>query len=374
MNILYVGSPQLFKEGASSIHVARMCEAFAELNHNVELILPINKNELESFFIYYDVRERFKISPTIGFKYGPLRHFFHGILSFFKLILKKEYDFIVTRNITFAYLMSFFKSKIIIDIHHPPVNYISRLAIKRFIDSKNISKITCNSEGTKENIERSYNFSNKLEVLHNGVNLKTFKPNKDLDSFKSQLKVPKNCKIVSYVGNTYIGRGIEKIIELSKFNKEIFFLIVGGEDSDNILYQKKINDSQKNILFTGHVKNSDIPNFLAISDILLIPYDTDFTIKGGSKALEYSSPIKLFEYLSSGKPIIASNLPSISRILSDGSDSILVNPDSFNDLNAALSSLLASKELSSKISEESLKLSKQFTWVGRAKRMLLHKN
>ena len=52
MNILYVGSPQLFKEGASSIHVARMCEAFVELNHNVELILPINKNELESFFIY----------------------------------------------------------------------------------------------------------------------------------------------------------------------------------------------------------------------------------------------------------------------------------------------------------------------------------
>ena len=47
MNILYVGSPQLFKEGASSIHVARMCEAFVELNHNVELILPINKNELE---------------------------------------------------------------------------------------------------------------------------------------------------------------------------------------------------------------------------------------------------------------------------------------------------------------------------------------
>ena len=216
MNILYVGSPQLFKEGASSIHVARMCEAFVELNHNVELILPINKNELESFFIYYDVRERFKISPTIGFKYGPLRHFFHGILSFFKLILKKEYDYIITRNITFAYLMSFFKSKIIIDIHHPPVNYISRLAIKRFIDSKNISKITCNSEGTKENIERSFNSSNKLEVLHNGVNLKTFKPNKDLDSFKNQLKVPKNCKIVSYVGNTYIGRGIEKIIELSK--------------------------------------------------------------------------------------------------------------------------------------------------------------
>ncbi len=40
MNIFYIGSPQLFGEGASSIHVARMCEAFAELGHDVELVLP----------------------------------------------------------------------------------------------------------------------------------------------------------------------------------------------------------------------------------------------------------------------------------------------------------------------------------------------
>ena len=33
MNIFYIGSPQLFGEGASSIHVARMCEAFAEHGH-----------------------------------------------------------------------------------------------------------------------------------------------------------------------------------------------------------------------------------------------------------------------------------------------------------------------------------------------------
>lgn len=374
MNILYVGSPQLFKEGASSIHVAKMCEAFAMLNHNVELILPIDKSQLDSFFGYYNIHKKFKINPTVGFSSGSLRHFIHGVLSLFKLFSVKKYDYIVTRNLLFAYLASFFYSKIIIDIHHPPINYISKLAIKRFLLSKNIFKISCNSEGTKDSLVKTFFPSSKLEVLHNGVNVETFKPQKNLSQFKKCLQIPEDYKVVSYVGNTYKGRGIEKIVELSKTNKDIFFLVVGGEDEDNREYEKDVLNNQANILFTGHVNNIEIPNFLAISDVLLIPYTSDFTIKGGSKAFEYSSPIKLFEYLSAGKPIIASNLPSISRILSNGQNSLLVEPDSTEDLNDKLKKLLGDHELSKEISENSLKLSKEFTWVGRARRMLLAKD
>ncbi|NSW88943.1 glycosyltransferase family 4 protein [bacterium] len=369
MNIYYIGSPQLFAEGASSIHVSKMCEAFSEQGHNLELILPIEDKNIDSFFKYYNIQKEFKINSTIGFKKGPLRHFFHGVLSFIKILLVKNYDFIITRNITFAYLASFIKSNLIVDIHHPPVNLLSKIAIARFISSNNVIKVTCNSEGTFENIKKNINSSKKLQVLHNGVNLETFKSNKDLSSFKKNLKIP-DKRVVSYVGNTYEGRGIEKIVELSKVNMDIFFLIVGGEDEDNINYIKKLKPGQKNILFTGHVNNIDIPNFLAISDVLLIPYDSDFTIKGGSKASEYSSPIKLFEYLASGKPIIASNLPAISKILSNEKDCLLVNPDSFEDLNAALNKLMDDDDLIDTISQNSLKLSKHFTWENRAKKMV----
>ncbi len=370
MNIYYIGSPQLFAEGASSIHVSKMCEAFSEQGYNLELILPIQNKNIDSFFKYYNVKKKFKINPTIGFKKGPLRHFLHGILSFIKISLIKDYDFIITRNITFGYLASFIKSNLIVDIHHPPVNFFSKIAIARFISSDNVIKVTCNSEGTFENIKQNINSSKKLQVLHNGVNLETFKSNKDLVPFKKNLKIPDNNKVVSYVGNTYEGRGIEKIIKLSKVNIDIFFLIVGGEEEDNIHYIKKLQPDQKNILFTGHVDNIDIPNFLAISDVLLIPYDSDFTIKGGSKASEYSSPIKLFEYMASGKPIIASNLPAISRILSNQKDCLLVSPDSFEDLNAALNKLMNDHDLINSISENSLELSKHFTWENRAKKMI----
>ena len=370
MNIFYIGSPQLFGEGASSIHVARMCEAFAEHGHNVELILPIEIEKVDDFFTYYNVNSKFRINRTFGLNSGPLRHMVHGFMSLFKMFPVDNYDFIITRNITFAYLASFFKQRIVIDIHHPPVNYLSKIAIRRFIKVKNIVKISCNSEGTKENLEKNFGFSKKFQVLHNGVNLKTFKPNKDIDRFKEALDIPKSNIVASYIGNTYKGRGIEKIIELSKINENIYFLVVGGEDSDNNDYAELLGSNQKNILFTGHIKNIDIPNYLGVSDILLIPYSSDFTIKGGSMAFDYSSPIKIFEYLASGKPIIASDLPSISRILTNNVTSILVDPNSTEALNNALNLLANDQKLSKEMSQNCLNLSKEFTWLNRAQMML----
>jgi glycosyltransferase involved in cell wall biosynthesis len=370
MNIFYIGSPQLFGEGASSIHVARMCEAFAELGHDVELVLPIEIEEVDYFFSYYNVSNKFKINRTFGLKRGPLRHMLHGLLSFFKMFSVDNYDLIVTRNITFAYFASFFKPNIIVDIHHPAVNYLSKIAIKRFIKATNIVKISCNSEGTKRNLEENFGFTKKLQVLHNGVNLKTFKPNRDISEFKKDLHIPKDSIVASYVGNTYKGRGIEKIIELSRINKDIFFLVVGGEDSDNNTYADLVEPNQENVLLTGHVKNVDIPNYLAVSDVLLIPYSSDFTIKGGSMAFDYSSPIKLFEYLASGKPIIASDLPSISRILSHNINSILVDPSSTEALNNALNLVINNEKLSKDLSQNCLDLSKEFTWLNRAIMMI----
>ena len=370
MKILYVGSPQLFTEGASGIHVGRMCEALSDLGHDTTLMLPIEEEEIGGFFSFYGVKDNFLIKATPGFKKSSMRHFFHGIISFLKFLFSKDYDLVLTRNITFALLASFIKSRIIVDIHHPPVNLLSKIATKRFLKCENIVRVSCNSVGTMDSIVKIFSHNEKLKVFHNGVNLESFVPNDNLDNLVSKLNIPDKCKIISYVGNTYKGRGIEKIIELSKKHKEIFFLVVGGEQEDNSYYLKSVDSTQSNILFTGHVPHEEIPNYLCISDILLIPYDSDFTIKGGSLAKDYSSPIKLFEYLSAGKPIVASNLSSFNEILKDGMNSILVNPDSISEISESIQKLLNDKALSDNLSSNSLELSKRFTWINRAKGMI----
>ena len=370
MQIYYIGSPEIFGEGASAIHVARMCEAFSEIGHDVTLRIPISSVDEDRFFSFYGVKKSFKIEPSIGFKQGPLRHFFHGINSSIRTALLDKYDFIVTRNITFAFAASFIKKNIIVDIHHPPINYFSTLAIKRFLKSDSIFKIVCNSHGTKDILEKGFSSSRKMQVLHNGVNLNDFVPNQSINALKDRLAIPNESKIISYIGNTYKGRGIEKMIDLSKTHRNLYFLIVGGEKQDNEQYMKLIGKEQRNILFTNHIPHVDIPNYLLMSDILLIPYEKEFTIKGDKIATDYSSPIKLFEYLSSGKPIIASSLPPFSTILRNGHDALLVDPDSYEDLNKSLITLLEDDQLRLRLSENSLKLSKNFSWKKRASMML----
>ena len=368
MNILYVGSPELFGSGASSIHVSRICEAFAENGNKVDLLLPIKKNKVDYFYEFYDVKQNFNIIPCFGVKKGKLRHLIHGINALVKK--KGKYDFIVTRNISFAYLASFFMKNIVIDIHHPPINFLSRIATYRFIRSTNIKKIICNSEGTMSSILKITHSSEKIKVLHNGVRLEDFKKEYDSAGIKKSLSIPEGSKVVSYIGNTYKGRGIEIIINLAEKFPKTFFLIVGGENSDNNYYKNLLSDSIKNIIFTGHVPSKIVPSYYSITDLLIVPYQKDFTIKGDTNAQEFSSPIKIFEHLASSKPIIASDLPSISRILTNNVNSILVKclePASFA---LEISSLISDYEKYKRISNNAGKKAETHTWKERAKEMI----
>ena len=363
MRILYVGSPELFGSGASSIHVAKMVEAFGHLKHEVDLLIPIKKNKINDFYMYYSVNKNFKIINSVGVSAGSLRHFLHGIISLFSI--KEKYNLIITRNITFAFLGSFFLKNIIIDIHHPPINFFSKIAIKRFIKSSNVKNIICNSAGTYKHINA--NNIKKAKILPNGVDLKKFDKAYDLEILRKKLKINKNIKIVSYIGNLYQGRGIEMIIKLSKHFENLFFLLVGGEKSDIENYRNLLSEENKNILFTGHILQSDIVKYYKLSDFLIIPYENNFTIKGSINAATFSSPIKLFEHLASEKPIIASNIDSINSILKDGQDAILVSEGDFEEYVKKITNLVNDEKLQKKLSENAKKKSLKFSWINRAK-------
>ena len=368
MKIIYVGSPELFGTGASSIHVAKMSEAFAINGHEVHLVIPINNESIDDFYYYYDVEPIFNIVPTLGVKRGWLRHFIHGVVSLFKL--KYEYDFIVTRNITFAYIGSFFLRNIIIDIHHPPVNFISKLVYKRFEKSSNIKKISFNSEGTYEETKKILKKLDKYVICHNGVDIKSFKVDYDVDLIKKDFNVDVNKKVVTYVGNIYKGRGIDKIIKLSQEMKDIFFLIVGGDEHEVLRYKADIVNKNKNILFTGHLLHKFIPKIYSISDIMIIPYDDNFTIKGDIDASGFSSPIKIFEHLASGKPIVASDLKSINRILTNEIDSILVDPNSITSYKNAILRLINNEDIYKSISSNALNKANTQSWQRRASNII----
>jgi len=107
-------------------------------------------------------------------------------------------------------------------------------------------------------------------------------------------------------------------------------------------------------------------------DVLLMPYQKSVSI--GIKGVDTSnwmSPMKLFEYLSAGVPIISSNISVLKEVLIDGENCLLVEPDDVNSWSIALQNIISNAELEEKLGFNAYNLYKdKYTWKHRAKGML----
>jgi glycosyltransferase involved in cell wall biosynthesis len=211
----------------------------------------------------------------------------------------------------------------------------------------------------------------KLVVAHNGVDLEEFESILSKEEARKQVGLPIEKKIVCYSGNTYSGRGIELLIEAALELKDVLFLIVGGLESDNARY-KSIAQSKrvKNFSLVGFVPHKSVNLYLSSADVLVMPYTSIMTIRDGTTAMQFTSPIKLFEYMASCRPIVATSLPSVKEILVDGSNALLAEPDSLDSLVDSIKRVLENTVLAEKLATQAWFDVKKYTWEERVKKIL----
>ncbi len=372
LRLAYVGSPELFLRGASPIHVMKMCQAIARLGIDVDLILQAYDTKID-IFKCYGVDPIFNIITTIPSTNGPLRHLIHGTYSAFYVWLKKQnYDLVLTRNIIFAYLSTvYFGIPTIYDAHHPLVNRTAKLAFDRFKTSKYLVRFSANSEGLGKIYAGLGIPSEKLVVAHNGVDLEQFRSVPTKSEARMKLDLDPNRKIVCYSGNIYRGRGIDLLMEVSSRLRDVLFLIVGGLDSEIKVYRDMAGKrGLENFKVVGFVPHKLVPLYLIAADALVIPYTSEMTIQGGTNATEFTSPIKLFEFMAACRPIVATNLPTISEILHHGVNAVLVDPNSVDSLFEGIKMVLEDESFATKIAVRSAADAGCYTWEERVKKIL----
>jgi glycosyltransferase involved in cell wall biosynthesis len=137
-------------------------------------------------------------------------------------------------------------------------------------------------------------------------------------------------QVILYTGNFEKYQGVDVLIEgfiriKAKF-PDAQLLIVGGEENEVTGFKEKYNDKQ--IMFAGKRPISEMSKFLGIADIVVSP-----RIKGEN------TPFKLYSYLASGKPILATNIVSHTQVLKDKENAMLVDP-SMDGISGGLQKLL----------------------------------
>lgn len=372
MKILYIANSRIPTEKAHGLQIITMCNSFVNNGLDLELILPTRKNLIkDNIFDYYKINRNFKIKklfifdPTFFLKfpagtYIKFQSFFFIIkLFFYFLTLKNRKKMIVyTRDEYLLPVLQLFFKKVYYECHNVPKNI--KYHLKYWYKCQQIITIT---KGVKEKLISIGLAKEKILVCPDGVDLDKFNIPDTKEQARQKLNLPTDKNLIIYTGHLYEWKGAQILAQVAQYlNNNEVIVFVGGSTKDVIQFKEKY--TKDNILILGYQEHSTIPLYLKAADILVLPNSGQSDI-----SRLYTSPMKLFEYLASKRPIIASKLPSIEEILNN-SNSVLVDPDSPELLAKAIKILLSDTNLSDKLAQQAFLDVQEYTWDNRAKKII----
>lgn len=172
---------------------------------------------------------------------------------------------------------------------------------------------------------------------------------------------------IAYVGSFHKGKGLEVILPLAEAMPQHNFILI-GEPTTSMVTQ--INEKKhKNVLLKGFVAQNDIWKEMEDIDICLLPNQTNVRTGKKSNIGKYTSPLKMFEYMSYSKPIIASDLPVLKEVL-DHEIAIFVSPGDIDEWVQAINELLTPEKREVLGGKAYLRFTENYTWEKRAERIL----
>jgi glycosyltransferase involved in cell wall biosynthesis len=175
---------------------------------------------------------------------------------------------------------------------------------------------------------------------------------------------------LGYVGNLYPGKGMEMIAKLAERLPGFRFQVIGGSQPETARWRGRVGAA--NVVFHGHVPHAEAQARMRACDILLAPFQRAVWI--GDEHAEigrWMSPLKIFEYMASGRPMIASDLPVLREVLRHGANALLVDPEDPEAWVRAIEMLVADQELRHRLAAQARDdLARNYTWNQRAERIL----
>lgn len=384
MKIAYLSPSVLPSRTANSIHVMRMCEAFSELGCEVKLYAHRSVPEHGNFLRltlerYYGVSldrvnviaPKTHVSLALNMR-GAVRPLIDVLTS---RLTRKPIDLVVSRNLYASYLINYLlKGQLVFETHQVEYGFrklmqgtlIRSKRTKTVVISKALHMILCNHVNMQ-------NF--QPLVLHDAApyGIKRMEPE---EKKAARIELSPSVEwssyrlVAGYFGHLYSGRGIEIIEELSLRHPEILFLVFGGNKEQIEAFQRK--EISVNLKIMGFLKPSIVLRAMGMMDILLMPYQRQVSIGAVKQDTAlWMSPIKMFEYMATGVPIVSSRLPVLNEVIRDGENCLMAEPDDPTDWSICIRRLSEDPALGRNLADRAYQdYRERYNWLKRAQQML----
>lgn len=204
-----------------------------------------------------------------------------------------------------------------IDVCHSLVPYKLFQSLAKAIETKtlkNADAIIAINDKLRDFAVRMGADPKKTYVIRAGVDSDRFSPKIDGFEIRKEYGIERGDLVLFYMGTIFSFSGLKEVaLDLARWkdeNKNVKLLVVGKartpELYEELMEIKQRFDLQNNLIFTGRQPYERIPLFVAAADICLLP-------AYNNEVMRNIVPIKLYEYMVSGKPVISTKLPGVMK-------------------------------------------------------------
>lgn len=196
-------------------------------------------------------------------------------------------------------------------VPHKPVQLIARAVEKRLLRAADRT-LYINHELQDYGIDLGAR-PETASTIRTGVDLKRFRPDHDAVAVRRAWGLCAEDVALVFIGWLYEFAGVDAIMRvLPELPPHVKLLVVGvGEAEARLKALRESLDLDKRVIFTGRQPYDTMPQFMAAADVCLLYSELN-------QVTRHIVPIKLYEYMASGRPVLASELPGVRREVPPG--------------------------------------------------------
>ena len=376
---------------ANTIQVMKMAEAFVELGKVVQVLVPetgriegadgSSRGQPAGFPPdWVGLAEHYGLAQPFDVHWLPAAGWLRGY-DFAMRALRRHQQWqgtlVFTRHPQTAALASLQGAPAILELHDLPAGLMGPNLLRLFLRGRGGLRTVVITHALSKGLRDRYRFpasSNFMLITPDAVDLRRYHdlPNpgaaRKILSAKEDKPLPlfPDRFTIGYTGHLYPGRGTGMIISLAERLPQYDFLVVGGAPDDFYRFQSEGQArGLKNLFPIGFVPNADLPLYQAACDVLLMPYQSVVSASSGGDIAGVLSPMKLFEYLASGRVILSSDLPVLREVLGR-ENAVLLPAGDLSAWETAIIELDSNEAKRAQLGAQARLDAENYTWIKRA--------
>ena len=393
MRLLYIANARIPTEKAHGLQIMQNCEALARAGAEVTLRAPrrVNTQALRAVadpWAHYGVQPCFALHRLpcldlqwlVGERIALLRRsaFLLQVITWIlvltvTLLSGRRPDVYFTRDLPVAFLLLLLRrgERLAYEPHR-----ISGSGAGRWLQARVMQRAAALFPVTAAMGRQAGELGATCEqlcVVHDGIRAERFKDMPSREEARRRIGWNSDRFVVGYVGRLQtmaMDKGVGNLARAVAPAENMALALVGGPERG----VRELADlwhasgrSDDDFLVAGQVDPDSVPLYLAAFDVCAMPFPWT------EHFAWYASPVKLFEYMASGRPIVATDLPAVAEVVQHEEHALLVPPEDIPALQEALQRLQGEAALRQRLAANAReKVMGRYTWAHRARRILQH--